>query len=78
MRIKERVMGDVHPSAGPSVMPAVNIPVPNRIKAAPRASNFLAKVYSLCFKGSPGSKASTLGTAHKACRKKTAKIIAMK
>lgn len=71
-------MGDVHPSSGPSVIPAVNMPVPNRIRAAPKASNFLAKAHSLCFRGSPGSKASTLGTAHRACRKASAKRIAMK
>jgi hypothetical protein len=76
--IKGRVIGDVHPSSGPSVMPAVNMPVPNRIRAAPRTSNFLAKAHSLCFRGSPDSKASTLGTAHRAWRKKTAKRIAMK
>jgi hypothetical protein len=78
MMVKRRVMGEVHPSSGPSVIPAVNMPVPNRIRAAPRASNFLAKTDSLCLRGSPGSKASTLGTAHNACRKKTAKRIAMK
>lgn len=71
-------MGDVHPSSGPSVMPAVNMPVPNRMRAAPKASNFLAKADSLCLRGSPGSKASTLGTAHRACRKNTANRIAMK
>lgn len=78
MMIRGSVMGDTHPSSGPSVIPAVNMPVPNRMRAAPKASNFLANVDSLCFRGSPGSKASTLGTAQRACRKKTAKRIAMK
>lgn len=37
------------------VMPAVNMPVPNRVRPAPNQSNRFRKMESLCLKGWPGS-----------------------